>query len=155
VLKNTAPHFKIPPNSGHSPIADTLPQNLTENQRQFREAYIQHQKDNFAGFTAMDLVNLDAIDDRGLKEGNLGEDVPIHPLLAQNRWVAYGNKATNMGHFQDADPTFDPANDALWEKLKPALLITTRLMRNLHTLPFVRRILVEWRELTVECSSQA
>jgi hypothetical protein len=116
-------------NSGITPIAAEFGQNLSDAEKEYRDALTAHQKRAFHGFTTRDLVNLDAIDNRILKPCDLGDDGPIHAMLSRPRWAPWGENPEEV--------RYNPNNDELWAALRPALLITSRLLPNLHALPFV------------------
>ena len=115
--------------SGITPIATEFPQNMSDAEKEERTALEAHQRKIFHGLTARDLVDVDAIDSRILKDCDLGDDGPIHTMLSRQRWIPWGENP--------AEACYNPNNDELWTALRPSLLITSRLMHNMHISPFV------------------
>ena len=113
--------------SGITPIAADFPQTLSYAEKKERIELAVYQKRTFYGFTTGDLVDLDAIDSRVLKACDLGDDGSIHTMLSRPRWAPWEKTLPKFATIQTMI-NLGP--------LRPALSITSRLLHNLHIIPF-------------------
>ncbi|QSZ33143.1 hypothetical protein DSL72_002729 [Monilinia vaccinii-corymbosi] len=92
----------------------------------------EKQRSMFRGFTAKELLDLDAniTNSRPLKPSDL--DSPIHPCFKRSRWLQRG-----PGHDPHSLGTLGPgrwvaSNDRVWKILQPTLRLVSLLLENIN-----------------------
>ncbi|TGO53372.1 hypothetical protein BOTNAR_0297g00050 [Botryotinia narcissicola] len=128
--------------SGLTPLALLFPKaNMDPEEIVLRNRIEDFQREQFDGFTARELADMDVITDRQLKESTL--DNPIMPLFQQQRWEMQPHQPDlTRDHMypliidgaQRGD--WSMHNPLVYEKMKPVLQLASRTIMSMYTLPW-------------------
>ncbi|KAF7932832.1 uncharacterized protein EAE98_004131 [Botrytis deweyae] len=128
--------------SGLTPLAPLFPKaHMDPEEIVLRNRIEDFQREQFDGFTARELADMDVITDRHLKESTL--DNPIMPLFQQERWEIQPHQPDlTRDHMypliidgvQRGD--WSMHNPLVYEKLKPVLQLASRTIMSMYTLPW-------------------
>ncbi|KAF7931109.1 uncharacterized protein EAE97_009318 [Botrytis byssoidea] len=128
--------------SGLTPLAPLFPKpNMDPEEIVLRNRIEDFQREQFDGFTARELADMDVITDRQLKESTL--DNPIMPLFQQQRWEIQPHQPDlTRDHMypliidgvQRGD--WSMHNPLVYEKMKPVLQLASRTIMSMYTLPW-------------------
>ncbi|KAF7882389.1 uncharacterized protein EAF02_005752 [Botrytis sinoallii] len=128
--------------SGLTPLAPLFPKaHMDPEEIVLRNRIEDFQREQFDGFTARELADMDVITDRHLKESTL--DNPIMPLFQQERWEIQPHQPDlTRDHMypliidgvQRGD--WSMHNPLVYEKLKPVLQLASRNIMSMYTLPW-------------------
>ncbi|TGO63846.1 hypothetical protein BCON_0010g00110 [Botryotinia convoluta] len=128
--------------SGLTPLAPLFPKaHMDPAEIVLRNRIEDFQREQFDGFTARELADMDVITDRQLKESTL--DNPIMPLFQQQRWETQPHQPDlTRDHMypliidgvQRGD--WSMHNPLVYEKLKPVLQLASRTITSMYTLPW-------------------
>jgi len=134
--------------SGLTPI-DTLfpadPKNLSREEKLVQaqnKEIAEFQQEKFSGFTTRELVDLDVWTTRKLKAGDLQN--PIISLLERQNWETgpypevHRSQLPSLRNSTGEVGDWTAANDKIWEALKPAVQIASRVLDSIHLVPWVR-----------------
>jgi hypothetical protein len=121
--------------SGYTPRSPLHPATIlaSTSRRDARNAIENFQKEQLRGFTTEELIELDAITNRGLKPSSL--NTPIHPLLDRDRWDA---KPYIVYPVEGGNGNWDASNDQVWATMKPILRLASLFSIDLLKHPWVR-----------------
>ncbi|KAF7924838.1 hypothetical protein EAE99_006315 [Botrytis elliptica] len=128
--------------SGLTPLAPLFPKaHMDPEEIVLRNRIEDFQREQFDGFTARELADMDVITDRHLKDSTL--DNPIMPLFQQERWEIQPHQPDlTRDHMypliidgvQRGD--WSMHNPLVYEKLKPVLQLASRTIMSMYTLPW-------------------
>ncbi|TGO70318.1 hypothetical protein BELL_0731g00040 [Botrytis elliptica] len=128
--------------SGLTPLAPLFPKaHMDPEEIVLRNRIEDFQREQFDGFTARELADMDVITDRHLKDSTL--DNPVMPLFQQERWEIQPHQPDlTRDHMypliidgvQRGD--WSMHNPLVYEKLKPVLQLASRTIMSMYTLPW-------------------
>ncbi|TVY46902.1 hypothetical protein LOCC1_G002198 [Lachnellula occidentalis] len=135
--------------SGLTPIESLFPINVNRlsleerHEQQLDKDYEEFQKRLLYNFTTRELVDLDAISSRSLKSPDLSNYT--HRIMAQRRWetkadVSFGRTGLYpIGNGYPGD--WVASNPIVWTAILPCLRLASRMIMNLHMLPWFDALL--------------
>lgn len=136
-------------NSGLTPTEYSFPRHITNEEAEIIEDREEFQRERLHGFTTKELMALDAISDRKLKEGNLRNK--IHPIMTRDRWEnvppsSFGRTA--LYPVESGTGLWSSDNNEVWRVLQPSLKLASRILLSSHMLGWVSFLveqLSKWR----------
>lgn len=129
--------------SGLTPLTPLFPKaNMDPEEIVLRNRIEDFQREQFDGFTARELADMDVLTDRELKGSTLNN--PIMPLFQQQRWEIKPHQPDlTRDHMYPLiidgvrRGDWSMHNPLVYEKLKPVLQLATRTITSMYTLPWV------------------